>query len=228
MPPRRIGSHRALSTLTARPTQLGAGLLLFLHPMLLEHVRNRLAAEAKFIQPCLPSPAPRPPTGPNWIHKIKHDGYRMMARRDGAGIRLLTRNGHDWSARFPLIVEAVNHLKIKSCLIDGEAVCCDEDGLASFQILRHRRQKHHAFLYAFDLLELDGADMRREPIEVRKATLARIPAKEPPRRAVERAHGAPGRRGRLPARLRVGALGDCLETAGLELPVGALARLAEV
>ena len=113
--------------------------------MLLEHVRNRLAAEAKFIQPCLPSPAPRPPTGPNWIHKIKHDGYRMMARRDGAGIRLLTRNGHDWSARFPLIVEAVNHLKIKSCLIDGEAVCCDEDGLASFQILRHRRQKHHAF-----------------------------------------------------------------------------------
>jgi ATP-dependent DNA ligase len=98
----------------------------------------------------------------------------MMARWDGAGIRLLTRNGHDWSARFPLIVEAVNHLKVRSCLIDGEAVCCDERGLAIFQKLRQRQEEHLAFLYAFDLLELDGADLRREPIEVRKATLASI------------------------------------------------------
>jgi len=51
---------------------------------------------AGFIAPCLPSPAERPPTGPQWIHEIKHDGYRMMARRDDSGVRLLTRNGHDW------------------------------------------------------------------------------------------------------------------------------------
>jgi ATP-dependent DNA ligase len=57
---------------------------------------------------------------PEWVHEIKHDGYRLMARRDPVGIRLLTRNGHDWSPRYPLIVEAVNRLKARSCLIDGE------------------------------------------------------------------------------------------------------------
>jgi bifunctional non-homologous end joining protein LigD len=92
-----------------------------------------------FIEPCLPSPADRPPSGPAWIHEIKHDGYRLMACRDPVGIRLLTRNGHDWSARYPLIVEAVNRLKARSCLIDGEAVCWDERGLAMFHALRRRR-----------------------------------------------------------------------------------------
>jgi hypothetical protein len=98
-----------------------------------------------FIEPCLPSPADRPPSGPDWIHEIKHDGYRLMARRDPIGIRLLTRNGHDWASRYPLIVEAVDRLKVRSCLIDGEAVACDKNGLA----------------------------VRREPLETRKATLAR-------------------------------------------------------
>ena len=65
-------------------------------------------------------------------------------------------------------------MKVRSCLIDGEVVCCDERGLATFQLLRHRRNEPQAFLYAFDLLELDGQDLRREPIEVRKATLASI------------------------------------------------------
>jgi len=96
-----------------------------------------------------------------------------MARRDPVGIRLLTRRGNDWSDRSPLVVEAVNHLKVRSCLIDGEVVCCDERGLAVFHILC-RRNEGSAFLYVFDLLELDGSDMRREPIEVRKATLASI------------------------------------------------------
>jgi bifunctional non-homologous end joining protein LigD len=85
-----------------------------------------------------------------------------VSRRDPVGIRLITRGGHDWAARYPLIVEAVNHLKVRSCLIDGEVVCCDERGLATFQLLRHRRNEPQAFLYAFDLLEL------------RKATLASI------------------------------------------------------
>jgi len=114
----------------------------------------------RFIEPCLPSPADRPPAGSNWIHEIKHDGYRLMA--------------------FPLIVEAVNHLKVRSCLIDGEVVCCDAQGLAVFQTLRHRRNEPEAFLYAFDLLELNGADLRRESIEVRKATLASILRKSRP------------------------------------------------
>ena len=134
----------------------------------------------RFIEPCLPSPADRPPSGSNWIHEIKHDGYRLMARRDPVGIRLITRRGNDWSDRFPLVVEAVNHLKVRSCLIDGEVVCCDERGLARFDVLRRRRNEVDAFLYAFDLLELDGTDLRREPIEVRKATLASILRKSRP------------------------------------------------
>jgi bifunctional non-homologous end joining protein LigD len=68
----------------------------------------------------------------------------------------------------------VNHLKVRSCLIDREVVCCDERGVAAFHVLRRRRNEPQAFLYAFDLLELNGADLRREPIEVRKATLASI------------------------------------------------------
>ena len=78
------------------------------------------------------------------------------------------------------MVEAVNHLKVRSCLIDGEVVCCDDNGVAAFQLLRHRRNEPKAFLYAFDLLELNGTDLRREPIDLRKATLASILRKSRP------------------------------------------------
>ncbi len=97
-----------------------------------------------------------------------------MARRGAAGVRLLTRNGHDWSTRFPLIVAAVNALRVRSCLIDGEAVCCDDGGLPVFQKLRQRHEDRHVFLYAFDLLELNGKDLRREPLEHRKRELTRL------------------------------------------------------
>ena len=133
-----------------------------------------------------------------------------MARRDPVGIRLITRRGNDWSDRFPLVVEAVNHLKVRSCLIDGEVVCCDEQGLTPFQVLRRRRNEPPAFLYVFDLLELDGTDLRREPIEVRKATLASILRKSQGRPAPQRAPGAPGGRRRIPACLRDGARGHRL------------------
>ena len=76
----------------------------------------------KLFDPCIPTRGVKVPDRPEWIHEIKHDGYRLMARRDTVGTRLLTRNGHDWSRRYPLIVEAVNRLKARSCLIDGEAV----------------------------------------------------------------------------------------------------------
>ena len=117
-----------------------------------------LVAPTGFIEPCLPSSADKPPSGPDWVHEIKHDGYRLMARRDPItiGVRLLTRNGHDWAARYPLIVEAVNALKVRSCLVDGEAVACDGNGIAEFELLRRRREGRHVFLYAFDLLELEG------------------------------------------------------------------------
>jgi ATP-dependent DNA ligase len=68
-----------------------------------ERTRPRLG----IVEPCLPSPAKAPPSGPDWIHEIKHDGFRIMARRDGAGVRLFSRNGHDFTSRFPLVAAAV-------------------------------------------------------------------------------------------------------------------------
>jgi ATP dependent DNA ligase domain len=77
-----------------------------------------------FIEPCLPSPAKAPPSGPGWLNEIKHDGFRIMARRDGAGVRLITRHGNDFTARFPLAVEAVSALSARSFLLGGEIVTC--------------------------------------------------------------------------------------------------------
>jgi bifunctional non-homologous end joining protein LigD len=126
------------------------------------------------IEPCLPSPAKAPPSGPGWLHEIKHDDFRILARRDSAGVRLITRAGNDFSSRFPFIAMAVSKLPVHSCLIDGEAIVCDENGLAVFDLIRRHGALASAVLCAFDLLELDGKDLRREPIEKRKALLAKL------------------------------------------------------
>jgi len=130
--------------------------------------------ELGIIEPCLPSPAKAPPSGPGWIHEIKHDGFRILARRDSARVRLITRNGNDFTARFPLVASAVAALPTKSCVIDGEAIVCDENGLAVFELIRGHGSKTSAVLCAFDLLELDGKDLRRRPIEERKGLLAKL------------------------------------------------------
>jgi bifunctional non-homologous end joining protein LigD len=133
-----------------------------------------------FVPPCLPTKAPQPPTGETWVHEIKHDGFRVIARKDGERVRLYSRPGNDLTYRFPLIVEALARLRSRSCIIDGEAVCCDEDGMPNFDRIRYRRHDASVFLYAFDLIELSGDDLRREPLEVRKATLKSVLAKAGP------------------------------------------------
>jgi bifunctional non-homologous end joining protein LigD len=133
-----------------------------------------------FIAPCLPTKAHTPPSGPLWLHEIKHDGFRVIARNDGDRVRLYSRPGNDLTSRFPLIVDALARLRTRSVIIDGEAVCCGDDGRPSFERLRQRRHEHSAFLYAFDLLALDGDDLRRDPLEVRKATLASVLARAAP------------------------------------------------
>ena len=99
-------------------------------------LRERVAPRLGIIEPCLPSPATAPPSGPGWIHEIKHDGFRILARRDSAGVRLITRNGNDFTHRFPFIAMAVSKLPVRSCLIDGEAIVCDKSGLAVFDLIR--------------------------------------------------------------------------------------------
>jgi len=133
-----------------------------------------------FIVPCLPTKADSPPSGSVWLHEIKHDGFRLVARKDGDHVRLYSRTGNSLTERFPLIVQALLGLRSWSCIIDGEAVCCDDKGMPSFNLLRYRRHDGSVFLYAFDLIELNGDDLRREPLEVRKATLASVVAKSAP------------------------------------------------
>jgi bifunctional non-homologous end joining protein LigD len=130
-----------------------------------------------FIPPCPPTKAPQPPTGETWLHEIKHDGFRVIARKDGARVRLYSRPGNDLTRRFPLIVESLARLRSRSCIIDGEAVACGDDGVPSFDRIRYRRHDADVFLYAFDLIELNGDDLRRDPLEVRKATLRSMLAK---------------------------------------------------
>jgi bifunctional non-homologous end joining protein LigD len=137
-------------------------------------LRMRARNLVRFVEPCLPSPAKRPPAGPNWLHEIKHDGFRIMARRDGVGVRLFTRNGHDFTARFPLAAAAVAALPGRSFLIDGEAIVTDDDGLAVFELIRRARHGGAAVLCAFDLIELEGQDLRRKPIEDRKQKLSQL------------------------------------------------------
>ena len=136
--------------------------------------RVQRALPAGFIPPCLPSKADRPPSGVLWLHEIKHDGLRVIVRKNDARVRLYSRPGNDLTKRFPLIAEAVARLRSRSCILDGEAVVCRSDGVSSFDLIRNWRNGASAFLYAFDLIELNGDDLRRDPIEQRKTVLARI------------------------------------------------------
>src|SRR5215471_7821723 len=135
-------------------------------------LRERTRPGLGIIEPCLPSPAKA--SGPGWIHEIKHDGFRIMARRDSAGVRLLTRNGYDFANRFPVAVAAVAALPAHSFLIDGEMIVTDENGLAVFDLIRRRRHDQDEVLVAFDLIELSGKDLRRLPIESRKRMLSKL------------------------------------------------------
>jgi bifunctional non-homologous end joining protein LigD len=132
---------------------------------------------AGFIAPCLPTKTDKLPSGSQWLHEIKHDGFRVIARKKGAQVRLYSRPGNDLTYRFPLIVETLKRLRSRSCIIDGEAVACDENGVTSFNRVRYRRHDESVFLYAFDLIELNGGDLRRDALEGRKETLAMILAK---------------------------------------------------
>jgi bifunctional non-homologous end joining protein LigD len=128
-------------------------------------------------QPCIPTHAATVPIGPDWLHEIKHDGYRLMVQREGNQVRLFTRRGFDWSDRFPRIIEAARRLRALSFVIDGEAVWLDEAGLSHFDRLHSRQHDAEVRLVAFDLLAVGSDDIRREPLHARKAQLTKLLAK---------------------------------------------------
>jgi bifunctional non-homologous end joining protein LigD len=122
----------------------------------------------------LPTKADKVPTGSDWLHEIKYDGYRMMRIREGDRVRLISRGGHDWAKRLPLIVSAALKLPQKSFVIVGEVIVLDKDGISDFDALHSRKHDKRAMLYAFDLLAGDGEDLCGLPLSLRKAGLAQL------------------------------------------------------
>lgn len=114
------------------------------------------------------------PEGPQWVYEIKHDGFRFICRRDRGRVRVWSQHRVEWTDRVPLLVQALWSLPVSSVTLDGEGVVCDERGVSDFARLRsllRREGCHEAFLYAFDLLELNGEDLRARPWEARRETL---------------------------------------------------------
>ena len=114
------------------------------------------------------------PEGEEWLHEIKFDGYRVLCRIEDGGVRVITRNGKDWTDRFPGVGEALGELDVESALVDGEVVVLDRQGVSSFQMLQNSLSGARAgepLLYVFDLLHLDGYDLTGSPIEQRKRAL---------------------------------------------------------
>jgi bifunctional non-homologous end joining protein LigD len=133
--------------------------------------RSRRRPPADFILPAQPTLVAKPPSGPEWTHEIKHDGYRLLARKAADRVVLWTRHGTDFTARLPSIAEAVRSLPVDNFLIDGEAVALRPDGHGDFAALRTKRGSERARFVAFDLLQIEGEDQRKLALEVRRAEL---------------------------------------------------------
>src|SRR5438309_379018 len=104
--------------------------------------------------PCLPTRGTEVPSGPDWLHEIKYDGYRLLVQREGKRVRLLTRSGYDWTDRYPLIGEAALRNSATSFVIDGEAVLLGVDGISDFNGLHSRKHNEEVQLYAFNILAI--------------------------------------------------------------------------
>jgi bifunctional non-homologous end joining protein LigD len=118
---------------------------------------------------CLPTMAKAVPAGSEWFHEIKYDGYRLRLERDGDRVRLITKSGYDWTKRYPRIVEAARRNRRTRFVIDGEAIVRGVDSYSDFNALHSNRHGDEVELIAFDALAMDGDDLRRLPLSMRKA-----------------------------------------------------------
>ena len=176
---------------------------------------------AGFIEPCIPTVARVPPSGPGWLHEIKHDGYRLVGRLEGRRVRLFTRRGNDWSDRFPRIGEALASLKATSATIDGEAVVlCPKTGLSLFDELHSGRRDRDVILYAFDLIELICAASRLRCVRPPDLAADQDSRGHPHQRAYRSRW-----RDRIPPCLQARMRGHRVEAARFTLSLGSCADL---
>jgi bifunctional non-homologous end joining protein LigD len=124
------------------------------------------------IEFCLPKSGKAVPKGPDWLHEIKFDGYRLRVERHGDQVKLTSRGGLDWTRRFPWIAETARKIRKTQFIIDG--VVLGVDGISDFNALHSRKHDHEVQLYAFDCLACDGDDLCRLPLHLRKTNLAQL------------------------------------------------------
>jgi bifunctional non-homologous end joining protein LigD len=133
-----------------------------------------------FVEPCQPTERKVPPSGDDWLHEIKHDGYRAQAQYCHGTARIFTRRGNDWAARMPTIAASVSALPVNNVILDGEIVAVDAKGQAVFYELpsaitaKPARVRARLIYYAFDLLYLDGFDLRGAALADRKRVLGAL------------------------------------------------------
>jgi bifunctional non-homologous end joining protein LigD len=129
-----------------------------------------------FIEPALATEVERVPTGTRWLHEIKFDGYRVQLHIANEAIKIVTRRGHDWTHRFRKIADDAWHISASSAIIDGEVVAPAEDGTTDFSVLQNelKGRSKKIVLVAFDLLYLNGYDLRKLPLSTRKAALKKL------------------------------------------------------
>jgi bifunctional non-homologous end joining protein LigD len=128
---------------------------------------------------CLPTRSTSVPSGPDWFHEVKYDGYRLRLERDGDRVRLITRGGYDWTKRYLWIAEAARKVRQKRFVIDGEAVILGVDGVSDFNALHSGKQNDEVQLCAFDILVDGDNDLRKLPLHLRKNNLERLLARRP-------------------------------------------------
>ncbi|CAN7309859.1 ATP-dependent DNA ligase [Mesorhizobium caraganae] len=146
----------------------------------------------RFVDPLLPTLVEKPPEGVDWIHEVKFDGYRSQIVKDAGGVRVFTRRGLDWTSKYRDIAKAAGELdEVQSAIIDGETIVLNDAGLSDFAALRKAitQRQHDLYFVAFDLLHLNGHDLRNMPLEDRREILA---AMIPEGRRIQFSQSLPG------------------------------------
>ena len=143
---------------------------------------SRVLERLRFIEPQLPTLVEAPPEGKRWIHEIKHDGYRSQVLIESGRARVFTRDGFDWSDRYPAIVKAASKLRCESAIMDGEAIVPDERGVSDFGAIPStmRWSPQRLMFYAFDLIVLDREDISFRSLEERRDRLRALTAQSAP------------------------------------------------
>lgn len=131
-------------------------------------------AEPTFIEPMKAKPVTRLPSDEDWLYELKFDGYRFLGAKSGRDAKLWSRTEKDFTPRFPAVAKALAALKTRSALVDGELVVPDEQGSPSFQLIQNADESTPVRAFLFDLLEVDGEDLRHEALEMRRKRLAAL------------------------------------------------------